>query len=250
MRSLIVFLTSLLLSSAVSAMDPAGQRYIEQMTQGGMASVKQAAQSMYNTRETNTQVLDVAAEVLLQNYSNASDPDALAWVAKALGKSRNGRYYGVLKEVADSKADKKLRKHTASALKEIGGASGDQYVKGSVNLKTASKSKAPAAGSAAKNKTANAGAATPAKTSANGLDVIKKGMSMQEAFDLVGAPTSSSARPTGKAFIPFNFKGGDSVRSYALYKGQGRIVFSSESRYSSNMRVIEVHIDPNERGYP
>ncbi len=214
-----------------------------------MASVKQAAQSMYNTGETNTQVLDVAAEILLQNYGKASDPDALAWVAKALGKSRNGRYYSVLKEVADSKADKKLRKHTAGALKEIGRASGDQYVKGSVNLQTAGKSKAPATGSA-KNKPANGGAATPARTSAHGLDVIKKGMSMQEAFDLVGAPTSSSARPTGKAFIPFNFKGGDSVRSYALYKGQGRIVFSSESRYSSNMRVIEVQMDPNERGYP
>lgn len=238
MRSLVFFLTSMLLSSAVSAMDPAGQRYIEQMTQGGMASVKQAAQSMYNTGETNTQVLDVAAEVLLQNYSSASDPDALAWVAKALGKSRNGRYYNVLKEVNDSKADKKLRKHTATALKEIGGASGDQYVKGSVNLKTVSKSQAAAPSTSTKN------------NSAKGLDVIRKGMSMQEAYDLVGVPTSSSSRPTGKAFIPFNFKGGDSVRSYALYKGKGRIVFSSESSYSSSMRVIEIHINPNESGYP
>ncbi len=238
MKSLSVFLATMLFGGAVLAMDPAGQRYIDQMTQGGMASVKQAAQSMYNTGETNTQVLDVAAEVLLQNYSNASDSDALAWVAKALGKSRNGRYYGVLKEVADSKADKKLLKHTATALKEIGGASGNQYVKGSVNLKTVSKSKAAAPDKSAKN------------TSAKGLDIIRKGMSMQEAFDLVGAPTSSSARPTGKAFIPFNFKGGDSVRSYALYKGKGRIVFSSDSHYSSSMRVIEVHMDPNESGYP
>jgi hypothetical protein len=238
MKSLSVFLTTVLFGGAALAMDSAGQRYIDQMTQGGMASVKQAAQSMYNTRETNTQVLDVAAEVLLQNYSNASDSDALAWVAKALGKSRNGRYYGVLKEVADSKADKKLRKHTATALKEIGGASGNQYVKGSVNLKTVSKSKAAAPSTSTKN------------NSARGLDIIRKGMSMQEAFDLVGAPTSSSARPTGKAFIPFNFKGSDSVRSYALYKGKGRIVFSSDSRYSSTMRVIEVHMDPNESGYP
>jgi len=251
MRSTSFFLTILLLSGTAFAIDPAGQRYIEQMTQGGMTSVKQAAQSMYNTRETNTQVLDVAAEVLLQNYSHASDPDALAWVAKALGKSHNGRYYSVLKEVVDSKTNKKLRKHAASALKEIGGASGDQYVKGSVNLQTAGQSRKPASSPSAKNKTANnAAAAAPAKAYANGLDVLRNGMSMQEAFDLVGPPTSTSARATGKAWIPFNYKGSDLVRSYALYKGKGRIVFSTASRYDSTMRVIEVQIDPNERGYP
>lgn len=246
MRSLGFFLTSMLLSSAVSAMDPAGQRYIDQMTQGGMTSVKQAAQSMYNTRVTDTQVLDVAAEVLLQNYSNASDPDALSWVAKALGKSRNGRYYSALKEVAGSRADKKLRKHTASALKEIGGASGEQYVKGSVNLQTASKSGTSGPAPSTKNKSAE----DSAKTSAHGLDVIRNGMSMQEAYDLVGIPTSSTSKQTGKAWIPFNYKGADLVRSYGLYKGKGRIVFSPSSRYDSTMRVIEVQIDPNERGYP
>lgn len=250
MRSPIVFLTTLLLSGTVLAIDVAGQRYIDQMTQGGMASVKQAAQSMYNTGETNTQVLDVAAEVLLQNYSSASDPDALAWVAKALGKSHNGRYYSVLKEVADSRADKKLRKHTAAALKDVGRASGDQYVKGGVNLHASSNTNAPAQTAPAKNKTANNTAAAPAKASTNGLDVIRNGMSMQEAFDLVGAPTSTSARATGKAWIPFNYKGSDLVRSYALYKGKGRIVFSSASRYDSTMRVIEVQADPEERGYP
>jgi hypothetical protein len=250
MRSPIVFLTTLLLSGTVFAIDPAGQRYIDQMTQGGMTSIKQAAQSMYNTGETNTQVLDVAAEVLLQNYSSASDPDALAWVAKALGKSHNGRYYSALKEVADSRADKKLRKHTATALKEIRAASGDQYAKGGVDLHALRDKKAPASTSSAKNNTAAAPAKAPAKTSANGLDVIRNGMSMQEAFDLVGAPTSTSARATGKAWIPFNYKGSDLVRSYALYKGKGRIVFSSASRYDSTMRVIEVQVDPEERGYP
>jgi hypothetical protein len=177
----------------------------------------------------------VAAEVLLQNYASASDPDALAWVAKALGKSHNGRYYGVLKEVNESKADKKVRKYTAAALKEIGAASGEQYVKGKVNLQALRNKKAPAA---------------TAKGSAHGLDVIRNGMSMQEAYDLVGTPTSSSARPTGKAFIPYNYSGSDTVRRYALYKGKGRIVFSRAGHYDSTMRVIEVHIDTKESGYP
>jgi len=247
MKSLIVFLSALLLSGAAYALDPAGQRYIEQMTQGGMVSIKQAAQSMYNTGVTDTQVLDVAAEVLLQNYASGGDPDTMAWVAKALGKSHNGRYYNVLKEVADAKVNKKLRKHTANALKEIGGASGNQYVKGSVNLRTASSGKASvnAPATPAKNN-----AAAPANTSANGLDVLRKGMSMQEAYALVGVPTATTSHATGKAWIPFNYKGGDLVRSYALYKGKGRIVFSTSSRYDNTMRIIEVQMDPNERGYP
>jgi len=251
MKSPIVFLTTLLLSGTVLAVDVVDQRYIDEMTQGGMASVKDAARSMYNTGETNTQVLDVAAEILLQNYANASDPDAMAWVAKALGRSHNGRYYNVLNEVVRSNADKKLRKHAGAALKEIGSATGDQYVKGGVDLVAVRNHKAPASRTAAKNKAAPAAAAPAAAPAAtSGLDVIRKGMSMQEAFALVGAPTSSTARATGKAWIPFNYKGGDLVRSYALYKGKGRIVFSTSSRYDSTYRVVEVQIDPNERGYP
>jgi len=252
MKSPIGFLAMLLLSGTVLAVDVVDQRYIDEMTQGGMASVKDAARSMYNTGETNTQVLDVAAEILLQNYGNASDPDAMAWVAKALGRSHNGRYYSVLNEVVHSHADKKLRKHASVALKEIGAASGEQYVKGGVDLVAVRDHKAPASKSAAKNKAAPAVAAPAAAPAAavSGLDVIRKGMSMQEAFALVGAPTSSTSRATGKAWIPFNYKGGDLVRSYALYKGKGRIVFSTNSRYDHTYRVVEVQIDPNERGYP
>jgi len=241
MRSLVVFIATLLLSGPALALDAASQRYIDQMTQGGMGSVRDAAQSMYNTGETNTQVLDVAAEVLLQNYTKGSDYDTLAWVAKALGKSKNGRYYSALKEVADSKTDKKLTKYTEAAMKQIGSASGAQYTKGTVNL-TALRNKKGSASSATASKGTKSG-------SGKGLDVIRKGMSMEEAFNLVGPPTSSSAHPTGKAFIPFNFKGADTVRSYALYKGKGSIVFSQNNRYDSTMRVIEVNIDPNESGY-
>jgi hypothetical protein len=249
MRSAIVFVATLFVSGTALALDAVGQRYVEQLTQGGMGSVKSAAQSMYNTSETNTEVLDVAAEVLLRNYANGADADALAWVAKALGRSHNGRYYGVLKEVADSSPDKKVRKYAQAAQKELGSASGDQYVRGTANLAAARDGKTPAASQKAKKTAASAPAESPART-LSGLDVIRKGMSMQEAYDLVGPPTSSSSRATGKAWIPFNYRGADLVRSYALYKGKGRIVFSTSSRYDHTMRVIEVQIDPNERGYP
>lgn len=251
MRLVTVLITTLFLGAPAWALDAVGQRYVEQLTQGGMTSVKAAARSMYNTGETNPEVLDVAAEVLLQNYASGADPDALAWVAKALGKSRNGRYHGVLSEVVHSNANKKLRKHAQAALKNIGAASGDQYARGTVNLATGKSRKAPATSHVAKTGTrAAAPAPASAPASINGLDVLRKGMSMQEAYDLVGPPTSSTSRATGKAWIPFNYRGADLARTYALYKGKGRVVFSTSSRYDHTMRIIEVQVDPNERGYP
>ena len=82
------------------------------------------------------------------------------------------------------------------------------------------------------------------------ISVVKPGMSMQEAFDLAGQPTSTHQHQTGKAWIPFNYKGGDVVRQQALYKGQGRIVLSNTSRYSGSWEVMEVILDEEESGYP
>src|SRR5690606_40371966 len=65
----------LLLGSAAlpaMALDAVGQRYVDQLVQGGPVSIRQAAQSMYHSGVRDTEVLDVAAEVLLQNYRNAA----------------------------------------------------------------------------------------------------------------------------------------------------------------------------------
>lgn len=72
---------------------------------------------------------------------------------------------------------------------------------------------------------------------------------MQQVYSIIGPPTSTNSHITGKAFIPFNFRGKDSYRSIAHYKGQGRIVFSNSSAYSSDQRVLEVQVDPNESGF-
>ena len=79
---------------------------------------------------------------------------------------------------------------------------------------------------------------------------VKAGMSMEQAYAVAGHPTSTTTYETGKRWVPFNFKGGDIARTAALYKGQGRIVFSNNSAYSSGMSVLEVIVDPNEKGYP
>lgn len=228
--------------SVAQAADVVDQRYIKQMTLGGNTSLKQAAQSIYNTGKKSTKVLDVAAEILIQRYPTADkkDLDTLAWVAKAIGASGNGRYHNILKEVVDSKAHRKLRKYAKLALRKVGKPKGKQYAKGSVDLVAIRKSgkKASTARKAAVKK--NSGDQL--------LDIIVAGMSMEEVYDLVGPPTATTTHQTGKAWNPFNFGRKDVARSVALYKEQGRVVFSHGAY--SNTKVLEVIIDPEESGYP
>ena len=238
-RLFLLFTTALLLTTNSYALNAVEQRYVEQLSKGGNVSIKQAAQSIYNTGLTNTEVLDVAAEVLLQKYKTATpgDVDTLAWVAKALGNSGNGRYHQALSSVAEGTSQRKLRKHANRALKQLGAEEGKQYQQGSVSL--------------AKLKSSKPKTRPATKTNGKaGLDSIVAGMSMEEVYALIGPPTATTTYQTGKAWIPFNYKGGDTVRSAALYKGKGRVVFSKESHYNATMRVLEVIIDAGESGYP
>jgi hypothetical protein len=79
---------------------------------------------------------------------------------------------------------------------------------------------------------------------------IKVGMDQKEVTDILGAPTDVTAYVTGKAFVPFNFGGGDTHRTQYHYKDQGRIIFSNDSRYTSGQSVVEIEYDTTETGYP
>ena len=71
---------------------------------------------------------------------------------------------------------------------------------------------------------------------------------MKEVYDTIGPPTDTSTYMTGKAWMPFYY-GGDTHRMEARYKGQGRVIFAPDSRFSGDERVIEVQYDPTETGY-
>ena len=77
---------------------------------------------------------------------------------------------------------------------------------------------------------------------------IKKGMGMNEVYATIGTPTDTSSHITGKQFIPYYY-GGDTHRVEALYKGQGRIVFAPRHAFTSDLEVVEINYDPNERGF-
>jgi hypothetical protein len=226
-------------SSLCNALSPTGEYQIKVLTQGGPVSLKSTAESVYRSGSADIEVTDTMAEILLQNYTqnDRQYTDALAWTAKALGNTGNARYRDVLTEVLNNSGNKKLNKHVQGSINNLGKDNVEQYKKGMVDL------------------TKNAPQATEAKavTLEPGQQAITAaviGMSMEEVYTLCGSPTSTTSHITGKQFRPFNFKGGDDVRTIALYKGQGRIVFSQDSRYNTTWKVLEVIVNPNEGGYP
>ncbi len=229
--------------TSAHAVDVVGQRYIDQMTQGGAVSIKRAAQNIYHSGETNTEVLDIAAETLLTKHMTAGkrEADAYAWVAKALGASGNGRYSSALKQVMSSTKNRSVKKYAKIAIGQLGDSSVTQYTQGMVDLDAVRAGKKQNKKPQKTTKKKNSDKAS--------FDVIREGMSMEEVYSLIGHPDNSVTHQTGKAWIPFNHSGRDLVRTKALYKGQGQIIFSHNS-YSNVSRVLEVIIDANETGYP
>ncbi len=248
MRKIFLFIFIVaILTMAIPAMavSPAGKRYINQIVGGGSSSFRRAAQSMYRTEFTERAALDVLAEKLLQNYNKTKrmGVDSIAWGCKALGQSRDIRYKNVLAAIAQKAENRKVKKYAKQSLKKMPkGKAKKPYKKGSINLKAMRKkmSKGQSAVKSSKSKS---------KKNRRSLSVVSKGMSREEVSDLLGEPTSTSTRVTGKAFNPFYY-GSDNARLTYYYKGKGRVLFSQRSSYSNVWRVMEVELDSSEPGYP
>jgi hypothetical protein len=125
--------------TSLAALTATEKSYVERLVNGGFVTLRDVAKNMFDAGITNTEVLDVAAEVLLQKYPRAGDdPDAvdgMAWMCKALGKSDNGRYRAVLEKVEkDSSAHRKLRGYCEEAADSLPRKAADPYIAGTVNL--------------------------------------------------------------------------------------------------------------------
>jgi len=271
----------LLASGACCAeLNAADQSYVDRLIKGGPSTLSEVGQSLYNASVTNPEVLDVAAQVLLEKYPMAGNErdtvDASAWLCRALGNSGNNRYKAVLDQVADDKSvHRRLRGHCEKASKNLAKGATSSYVAGTVNLevlrnppppppppppaptKGKKGTKQAAAKPAAAPVAAPAPAAAPAVAAAPAgapktvdLSLVRVGMSQQEVNDLLGPPTNQSQRMTGKQWQPFNYGARDLQRMVYLYKGVGRVEFSLKSAYEGVFRVITVTPNPNESGYP
>lgn len=262
-------------ANSFAALDEAEKMYVDRMLKGSWVSLRDVAQSIYNTGNTNTEVLDVQAETLLERYQRAGEDrdavDAVSWMCRALGASGNSRYRPVLERIENDKSvHRKGRGHCEKAAKGLPKEVSNPYTAGTVNLEllrnppppppppapTPAKGKKNAkAAPAAKPVAAAAPAPAPAAEAAPAakkvdFSIIREGMSQQEVDALIGQPTAQTQRLTGKQWQPFNFGARDLQRLYYLYKGVGRIEFSMKSGYEGVFRVIKVSPDPAETGYP
>jgi hypothetical protein len=260
---------------ALAAMNDVDKSYVDQMIKGGWVTLRQVSENMFNTSYSNTEVLDVLAELTLEKYpvtgSDFSTVDTVAWMCRALGASHNNRYRAVLEKISDDKAmHRKLRGHCEKAAKQLPKGAVNSYLAGTVNLellrnpppppapappakgkKNAKNAKPSAAAPvAAATATAAPAAANTATAKTADLSQVQVGMSQQQVNDLLGPPTAQTQHMTGKQWQPFNFGARDLQRMLYLYKGVGRVEFSLKSGYEGVFRVIAVTPDPKETGYP
>lgn len=123
--------------SALADLTPREERFVDMMMSGNLNELKRAAKGMHSARNTNTDVLDIAAEALAQLHADAIDAqiDTLAWICNALGQSANGRYHDLLSVVVVDGSHKKLRKYAKKALRQVGEPTENQYKKGMIKLK-------------------------------------------------------------------------------------------------------------------
>jgi hypothetical protein len=239
-----VLLALSMVSQAEAPLSPVSERYIEMLSNGGPATIRSTARSMHRSGESDPRVLDVAAEVLLRDYQTATggtEVDALAWITNALSNAKTDRYQGVLQTVKEGAGHRKLanyaNRNLSSRLPED-----EPYQAGSLSLDEVAEATAQ--------RSAEPAPVPRSEGQYHPISVVRPGMSRTEAVALVGQPTASHQHQTGKAWRPFNFRGQDVVREQALYRGQGRIVFSNTSHYSGEWEVLEVILDENESGYP
>ena len=278
-KAFAIILTCLFGGSAFAEMNDLDKGYVEQIIKGSWGTLRQVSENMYNTSYSNTEVLDVLAEVTLEKYpqtgADFSTVDSVAWMCRALGASNNNRYRPLLEKIADDKSvHRKLRAHCEKAAKQLPKGSTNSYVAGTVNLellrnppppppppapepvkgkKNAKNAKAPAPAPAAAPAAAPAPAPAPTAAAAPAtvdFSKIQVGMSQQQVNDLLGPPTAQTQRMTGKQWQPFNYGAKDLQRMMYLYKGVGRIEFSLKSAYEGVFRVIAITPNPAETGYP
>lgn len=99
------------------------RKFINMLQSGSIRSKKDAAKLIYKSALTDTVILDVLEQELLQNYLlNGSDRhhiDTMSWYCKALGASGLAKYRKSLQKVADNGPHRKLRGYAKKSLSAL-----------------------------------------------------------------------------------------------------------------------------------
>lgn len=86
---------------------------------------------------------------------------------------------------------------------------------------------------------------TPAPASK--FSQLQIGMTLKQVENLIGPPTNSDSRITGKQYQPFYF-GGDTQRTEAYYNGEGHLTFSNTRPDSAPDTLIRITVNPYAAG--
>jgi hypothetical protein len=73
---------------------------------------------------------------------------------------------------------------------------------------------------------------------------LKIGMTLEQVKKLIGQPNHTDSRITGKQYQPFHF-GGDTQRTEAYYKNEGRLTFSNIQPDSPADTLIQIMVNPD-----
>lgn len=76
---------------------------------------------------------------------------------------------------------------------------------------------------------------------------LKIGMKLEQVENLIGMPNRTDSRITGKHYQPFYF-GGDTQRTEAFYKNEGRLTFSNLQQDSAVDTLIRIVVNPEAGG--
>ncbi|MGS0535624.1 hypothetical protein [Pseudoalteromonas sp. SaAl2] len=134
-----VGLTLATLSSSAFALTTIEQRDYDRIISGKLSQIKIASKSLVSNHNSNSELLDILAQYVVDNYMSAStnnEVDTIAWACRALGETGTSRYKDLLKEVMNNSQNKKLRKYAGKALNSTPSKLSKQFKSGSVNFET------------------------------------------------------------------------------------------------------------------
>ncbi len=97
------------------------KKYIRMLQSSSTKDQRYAAKKIIRSHSSNRVLLDVVNRELLKGYQQKSRDrhhvDVMAWFCKVLGASKQSRYASTLSKVADSDANRKLKKYAAKNLR-------------------------------------------------------------------------------------------------------------------------------------
>lgn len=107
---------------AASGSDSESKPFIDYFKKTSRGNVKSIVDSLYWSGITDTRLYDMIEAELKKNYmrDHKVNLEINSWLVKALAASGNRKYLKIMDEISASEAHKKVKKHTANAVKMLG----------------------------------------------------------------------------------------------------------------------------------